>query len=90
VRPLVEKHRGHSPAHRVHSGSRKGINKYHPTGVNAGFSSERLRQAEVPTQHTWIIMEVTMVSKALRRESRFRAGRAMALPDRILGILELS
>ena len=65
MRPLVEKHRGHSPAHRVHSGSRKGINKYHPTGVNAGFSSERLRQAEVPTQHTWIIMEVTMVSKAL-------------------------
>lgn len=40
--------------------------------------------AEVPAQHTWTIIEVTMVSKALRRESRFRAGYVgygLARPD---------
>lgn len=45
--------------------------------------------AEVPAQHTWTIIEVTMVSKALRREPRFRAGKAMTLPDQILRTLGL-
>lgn len=45
--------------------------------------------AEVPAQHTWTIIEVTMVSKALRRESKFRAGQSMALPDQILRTLGL-
>lgn len=51
VRPLVEKHRARSPARRLHSGSRKGINKYHPAGVNTGFSSGWLGQRSAHLDH---------------------------------------
>lgn len=87
MKPLVERHRA-QPCLQVTLREQRG-NKEVSSNRGEHRHLFQMTGAEVPAQHTWTIIEVTMVSKALRRESRFKAGQAMALPDQILRTLGL-